>query len=375
MTQVIRYFDLYDKLYDSEYKLQTLSGKILSFILTFFGISLVFGQYLYYQQPIVFRDLAVEPVFCNNGDTANISLSIMVGMPCFFLHFDVLDSVGFMQLALNKSIQFNRIARNGSFIGVAKESVINVCMSCRGLLPDSECCNSCEQIEMISVVNGKPFIPSEWEQCNQTDNIDEYESCLIEGSVPINKVDTHIHIAPGRNIPGDRHSHDMSFQYPNLSLPHYINYFYIGEESDLLSIPLKDHRIRQDTVDPKVYRYSIMATPLNVINNTVMIHQFYEYSLLETHTDFSHNGYWPGIYFLIKFMPYGTTLRYYSKNLLHLLISSTGLLAGVYTMLTLLQGILQKDWSTKVPAAFKAPRQPVLAQEKEKPQLQEDLKE
>ena len=366
MSHTIKYFDLYDKYTDIEYTIQTLSSKIFSFLVTFFGIIILIFQYYSYQKPIIYRDLSVNNTFKNNAESINISLSVFVRMPCFFLHLDVLDSLGFTQLDVNKSVKFERIAKNGTSLGITKDSVTNICMSCKGLLPDSACCNSCEQIYMLLVMDNKEFNPKEWEQCdpNSPVSVDNEESCLVEGIIETNKVQGHFHIAPGKNLPSEKHDHDLSFQYPSLNIPHIINEIIIGHKSNLSHSTLIEKIKKIDGEEPIIHLYNLMITPITFIKNNKIIDQFYEYTFLESYYYYKGtHGHWPGIYFHFKFMPYNTVLYYISKNPLQLFSSSAGLLAGIFSLCTLIDSLLSRDWNVKVPQAFRN-SQPILIEEK-----------
>ena len=347
MSSVFVLFDLFDKQEENEFVAHTRSGNFISVLLSvitaFWSISAVFAIF----KPVYVRDLSIEPKITNEQELVNISLSVLVSMPCFFLHLDVLDTIGFAQLNINNTVTLRRMHKNGSIIGIANSSLADVCYPCYGLLGDTECCNSCEQLILLSILKNRVPTPNQWAQCTKGANTMVYpdEKCLLKGKISVNKVTGSFHIAPGRNVvnqPG--HAHDLSFASQNLDLSHRIDRMRFGPKIPRISEPIKNLWMIQSVKIPMVFRYSLMITPIRYIKNGETLKNGYEYTVLATHSPY-HNGmgYIPGIFFNYAFTPYTVDITNRNESPLQFISSFFGFLSGAYAIASLIEGIISRN--------------------------------
>jgi hypothetical protein len=94
----LRSLDIFDKFNDEELRVRTRSGTILSIFLAIFGGLYFAIKTVRFFTPKIYRDLAMTPSVVNQQDFVNISVSISVDLPCYFLHLDAIDILGISHL-------------------------------------------------------------------------------------------------------------------------------------------------------------------------------------------------------------------------------------------------------------------------------------
>jgi hypothetical protein len=152
--------------------------------------------------------------------------------------------------------------------------------------------------------------PNDWIQCREKKRpaASVEEKCLVKGKISVNKVPGTFHIAPGRNqiIDGTSgHSHDLSFDFPNLDLSHSIESIRFGPEIPTAHNPLRRIRVTQRPDMPMAYRYLMMVTPILYVKDGIERRRGYEYTAMITKRVV--NGLFreaPGIFFSYQFTPY-----------------------------------------------------------------------
>ncbi|KAK8889634.1 hypothetical protein M9Y10_034386 [Tritrichomonas musculus] len=359
MSSFFESIDLFDKVPQREdFTKETKYGHRLSITLFYIGSFLVIFEIIHYFVPDYIRELSIKQTNRNENKLVNISLSILVNLPCFFLHLDSIDSLGYNQLNINTTASFIRITREGREINRTKYFLEDVCQPCHGLLPEGYCCNSCEKLMTISNYFHKTPTPEKWPQCNksQGDSIKKKaemkanigspsEKCLVKGKISVNKVPGSFHIAPGRNVkslPG--HVHDTNFQFPHFDLSHSIHRLRFGPKVPRASNPLDDVNIHQLVNIPVFYKYTMIVTPIKFYKNGKFITKSFEYTSMAARypVTFLRAGMVPGIFFSYSFTPYTITVKGTSPSLLHAVASTTGMLSGMYAIASLLDEFFSK---------------------------------
>ena len=328
-----RSIDIFDKFDNDELTQRTKFGAFISVCLSIFTAIYLFIKVVRFFTPKIYRDLSLNCALIDEQEFVNISVAIKVNMPCYFLHFDAIDSIGVSQLDLNSTANMRRISKSGQMIGVANETLKDMCYSCYGVMPDDMCCNSCEQLVMMAMMKGMPVTPEKWEQCKGKSglrSISSDEKCLIKGKVSVNKVRGEFHIAPGRNAGrGSQHQHDLSFQFPSMDLSHSIESIRFGPLIPTANNPLKGLRITQNPQTPMHYTYVMMATPVIYIKDGHEKARGYEYTaLIASHR--TYHGQAPGIFFSYSFTPYTVTVNAKSRSLAQFVTSTSGFLSGAF---------------------------------------------
>jgi len=195
---ILAELDVYDKTEDGALIEPTRIGRYITLlVLTVSSLclaSVVIGAV----RGSFYRELLNEPVISDEHDLVNISLSVVVGLPCYFLHVDAMDAFGTAQLNLNSTVTLRRLSRGGRVIGVSNASISDRCGPCYGLLPPGACCDSCGYLTALARMKGAPVDTARWEQCRRGPapvDVSVSERCLVKGKITVNRVAGGFHIA------------------------------------------------------------------------------------------------------------------------------------------------------------------------------------
>jgi hypothetical protein len=336
MFDLFRDLDLFDKTDRDELKERSRIGSaftLATFCLTLLALAYHFTRML---RSDIYRELQITPTFTNQHELLNISLSVDVDLPCYFLHVDALDSLGSRQLDINTTVTLRRLSINGTVIGISNSTFGGVCLPCYGLAPEGHCCNSCDQLFFLSMISSRPPTPEKWIQCQQNGvtkpaDVSLDEKCRLKGKITANKIAGRFHIAAGRNSPGGpMHQHDLSFQFPDLSFRHKIEKIRFGPKLPTISEPLTDITHQQRTDGPAMYRYDLRVTPVLVYVNGRRRESGYEYQALQSQVRGA-----PGLFFSYGFSPYAVAVHVRTRKLAQEGASLAGFLAGVWALMSM----------------------------------------
>lgn len=377
MKQFLSSIDIYDKFSADEYRVRTVYGAILSFFLSMFGSILFFAQFIDFVIPDISRELLVNRNLTSNTDHVNISLSIAINQPCFFLTVGTLDSLGINKF-YNSTIRFMRYDRQGYFKGLANTSQnmninmsgkwkkqmrennpnyqqnTNRCLPCYGIRREGECCNSCEELYLLHKLKKKEPHPEKWEQCSGIGlnylekNISNDEMCVIKGRLTVNKVPGNFNIAHGSRSIYNTYGSDIfmrssiSDEYPFINLSHSIEKLRFGPGFPLLAHPLDEKvNIAQKSENLKTYKYDLVCTLVFLIKDGEIIAKSFEYKeLTSTFPVTPENKLVPGIFFYYQFTPYAVAVNLRSKPFSKFIGMTFGVLAGGYAITTLIDNFL-----------------------------------
>lgn len=338
MRTYLQYLDIFDKSTNDDFKLDTKSSAILSTILTAIGATIVSIHILGLIQPKFARYLNLEIQSLDQQELANVSLDVQVNMPCYFLHLDVVDNLGFNQLDINTTAKFHRLDVKGNELGLANETLSTTCHSCYGLLPEGSCCNSCEQTIILHLMNNRAVNAKDLPQCQGKNPGKVYvnEKCKIKGKVCLNKASGNFHIAPGANMKGrNGHFHDLSVNLPNYDLSHTITNMRVGPKIPLTFNPLRYHKQTQNPNQPIAYRYDLVVTPAIYKSGNKVLGRGYDYTAM-INRFFVHGGGAPGIFFHYSFTPYGVTVNATYLTIAQMFSSTFGFIAGLYALFSII---------------------------------------
>ena len=358
---ILRDLDLFDKFVNTDYATSTFGGRFFSMLFSVFGLVFITAEIAQYSKPIIYSDLLYSP-HLETENRVNFTFSIQVGQPCYYLHLDVLDNLGRNVLNIKKGATFKRMSQSDSYIGEANDSVQNICFPCHDFVPGKNCCfcsdiiNRMQELGM-SIRDNSDFI-KKYPQCTGDIElkVDETETCIIDATLPLYKTTTEFHIGTGRNlgIVKGQHTHDLSLGLIN-KMTHTIHDFYIDQRRNNTISPLRGKMYNKAA--PFIFMYDIKTTPVITTHNGKLIDSSYEYSLTEGHLTYHGSiSKDPGIYFNVHFSPMTVAHRIVTKNMMRLIVSSAGVLAGAFALITALNGLLSKFCSLdgpKMPIAFK----------------------
>jgi len=334
-------FDLFDKLANVDLVASTKSGKRISLCLAALWLVLFSAEVVRFVRPEYYRDLSLESEsVADVPELVNISLSLEVAMPCYFLHLDSLDVVGNHQLDINTTVTFRRVDARGKVFSITNRSAKGECGSCYGMLPDGECCQSCDMLLWLAVRQRREVRTDQWSQCRGLNrpisSKREAERCLLKGKISVNKVRGAFHVAPGRNVrAGAGHVHDLMNQIPGFDLSHKIERIRFGPKIPTAKQPLEGVSWRMRRV-PATSQYLLLVTPVIYRKNGRVVDRQFEYTSLGRHVEMMFGTFMlPGIFFHYSFSPYRVIVNARAKSFVQFVASTCGLLAGAFALAAL----------------------------------------
>ena len=338
MKAFLESIDVFDKSTNDDFKLSTKASAILSTFFSLFIITLIVLQVTSIFKPELVRDLNLEAQSLEDQELANVSIDIVINMPCYFLHLDVVDTLGMDQLDINTTAKFMRLTHDGKFIDYKNVSMKPVCYPCFGVLPEGYCCNDCQQLLFLHLIQGKAVDTSKMPQCQGRSRVGEMfknEKCRIKGKISLNKATGNFHIAPGFNIGnGLQHRHDVTEHIPNFDLSHKIQNMRVGRKIPLTYNPLNKYSAVQKPGQIIIYKYTLLVTPVVYKTKGRVIGNGYDYTAMISRYFGTPSS--PGIYFHYSFTPYGVTVNANYLSIGQMITSTAGFLSGIFAILTLI---------------------------------------
>ena len=335
----LEFFDLFDKNNSEELKSHTTTGNVLSLIITILGTVLFLAEFMLYASPDIYRDLSVDPSFGNGQELVNISLSVLVDTPCYFLHLDTIDSLGYQDLYVNSTITFRRMTPTRQIIGISNLTMKDDYGSCYNLSDHLLYC-TCEQLKYLAQLNKVKEEPEKWEQCkNKKDiKISMDEKCMIKGKLTVNKVRGNFHIAPGINVLNNPYGHSFNPML-NLKLTHKIERIRFGPHIPRTSNPLSNLNMKVDFPFGMLsYRYHCIVTPIKFVKDNQEVRRGYEYTVLPLLSLSS-----PMIFFDYTFTPYTIVVTLNRKSPLQFISSTFGVISGIFAIATLFDSLFDGE--------------------------------
>lgn len=351
MNKVRRFLssiDIFDKSLDDEFRIRTKTGAVISMIFSSIGMILFFAQMGYFVAPDVTRSLSLNRNITAGSSLVNISISLVVDFPCHLLHLDVLDTLGFTQLYAN-TVTRRRYSRDlRHFYGIAEYPQQGECGECYKIRPESECCNSCEELILLSLAKGQEPKPQEWKQCKNYSSTNQKpvsldESCLLKGKLTVNKVPGEFQVIFTRSM----YSKDAVFEYPNFNLSHIFGRLRFGPKIPVTSTPLEHSRIIQTTNEPVQVFYDLLCTAVVLTKDeTEVIARSFEYTTMRSIVGAGpEKTRQPGIYTIYQFTPYTVVVNYRMKQALEMVPTVLSVAAGAYFLASLVDSMLYKESS------------------------------
>lgn len=346
----MRHLDLFDKVSDASLRESTIYGKTASIIFLCVTATCLAAQLNGFLHPEIYRDLVTDANMIDHQERINISISVLVSSPCYYLHLDVLDIMGYKDLNINSTVTFRRIDRNGKMIEVAKQTLDTECRPCYGLLPEGRCCRTCERLINLAKAQGKPIQMEKWEQCGSNNitkkGVDRTEKCLVKGKVTINRINGNFHIAPGRNVKRRvRHTHDVHSVMDHLCMNHTLQRIRFGPKIPTVRQPLENVKMVSNAGISTNWRHLLLATPVIYKRNDKIVEQHgWEYQSMSVHEPIqSVLSHTPGIFFDYSFSPYAVLVHARTPSLLIYMSTTAAIMSGMFAILTLVESITDKE--------------------------------
>jgi hypothetical protein len=344
MRRFFESLDLFDKFSEEEYRVRTVSGAIISLCLMLVSSLFFFMQLHDFLIPDLRRDLFVNKSTPGLTAYVNISMSITVHFPCHFLHVDSGDVLGFSQTYAN-TVTLRRYSQNLSYLGNAEYPNRTGCASCFNVRPGSECCNSCEELYLLSKLKGQTPDPKSWPQCEGITTFPDLdEICLLKGKLTVNRVPGEFRVAFSRSL----YLHG-EFEFPNFNLSHSVERLRFGLKLPTAATPLDSVLVVQQDHLPMHYHYGITCTGIVFESDGVPLERGYEYGVVATASIASSDTLLtPGLYFQYAFTPYTIRVAYLSKPISGWMTSTFGILSGGFAIALMLDGLFYGEKSQRV---------------------------
>ena len=335
---MLREFDLFEKHESEGFVEETDTGRTLTFVVILVCAVANVSMVLWLLHTTFYRELSVASVLNDWQSLVNISLSVFVDMPCFFLHLDVFDAVGDRQVNVKSTVTFRRIDTERRVHGIENRTDANYCGPCYGMLPAGECCLTCEMLRKLARRRGAPVNLEMWEQCNGSyppRDIVKGEKCLVKGKITVNRVSGEFHIAAGVNNFENGHGHFVRDGTPNMMMRHKVERLRFGNKVPTASSPLVgNERIRNGTCTR--YQYYVLVTPLELYANGEFVRSGFEYNAYEAVNDPDS----PGLFFRYQFLPYTVAVQVRRPHLMVAYANMCCFLAGIYTIASLVMFVV-----------------------------------
>ena len=309
----MKYFshlDVFDKFANDDFKEHTSIGIHLSTTFSTLTIT-IFSIFLFRAiRPKVFRDLSLEPRVIDDTQLINVSLTVLVNMPCSYLRLNSFDSYGFNRGSLNTTATFRRVSPSRKIIGVYEQP------------------------------------PPGYIDLTLIRNINPGEKCIVQGKIIIKRVPGTFYISSGAqtdilSVLG------ILFQQTKYDLSHHITRLRFGPKVSYTKSRLEHVYNSQLAGIPQMSIYNLIVTPVIYMKNNKKIEEGYEYHVARSSL-YLTNGFSnpPGIYFSYSFTPYAIMINAHSGNVLLFLTSAFGVIAGIFAILSFTDLIFdQKDFT------------------------------
>lgn len=362
MKEFLKKIDAFDKIENQDLIISEDKMYYISQAMSFLSTFLIFAQIILMVTPKIHRDLSTDHIYSLRTDLVNVSLNFLINQPCEVLHLDILDSIGHKQLLVNDTLKWRRVNQEKGFMELYNKK--KQCHSCYDFYDNRFCCNGCEKLKEIYHSNNKTATPENWTQCKPENKqkFDPNEKCHVKGKISVNRVPGSFHLAIGQSIEDYGHQHILLDDYQTITFDHDIIDLRFGANIPMTSHPLRGTHIKS-TGEPFATEYNLIITPIVFYADGQYIEKGFEYVYFYSMT--YHLV--PGIYFYYSFTPYTIAVTWQSRSFRSFLISTGGLLSGIYAIFSMVSTFLEKSdqkkkkVETKAEAVAEKPEQKVAA--------------
>jgi hypothetical protein len=370
---MFRKLDIYPKFADSDVKVKTVPGAILT-ILTAAAMLILFSHELYrLVKPRTFDEVAVDTSRIGLMRTMPVSFNITISVPCNNVHLDAFDYEGNQQASGRHDIRRQRIDENGiaiqekewltreerrekgraqRILDSAKSS--SYCGSCYGAGKKGQCCNSCDDVIEAHKARGLPVDPAEsfsrWQQC-----VDEgyaslgKESCIYWGSVRVARVQGALFLSLIHDIkPFSKKTHDVSRISRAINLSHTIRSFQFGTPVPGSAPPLDGVTVLQAEKGLVAYNYHLSVVPMRWLSRRGFEVNTFKYSVAFSQKNITAriSRDVPGIYFHYDIAPFAVISKETAYTLWQFVTSVCAIVGGAFTCALFADQFLYRAMST-----------------------------
>lgn len=296
---------------DEEVRVRTQMGGLITLVCIIATLVLLSGEWTQFNTLVNIPQLVVD-----RDSNAKLDLNLDItfpSVPCDIINLDIMDAAGNLQFdILESGFTKIRIDANGKeleTVGFNADDVSkgkppsdeDYCGPCYGSRDQSKnkdagninekvCCQNCNDVRTAYMEVGWAFFDGkDIEQCEREGFVEEInkhlsEGCRLKGNALLNRIEGHLHFAPGKGFETKNgHYHDLSLyqRTPNLNFNHIINHFSFGKPieakakvmgADILTQPLDGRSVvlERDTHFHKFSYYTkVVPTRYEYLNKVV----------------------------------------------------------------------------------------------------------
>lgn len=341
---------------------------------------LVISELNAYLTPQITEELFVDTT---RGQKLKIHLDIIIPtISCSYLSIDAMDSTGEQHLHIEHNVYKRRLNLNGEPIEEAKKEDIAssttkkanetveaakpkeepkvICGDCYGAkLNETHCCNTCQDVIDAYRVKKWNALPENFDQCRDEKKLEgEFakkafdEGCEIFGTMEVNRMGGSFHIAPGKSFSVNHiHVHDVQpFSSSKFNTSHQINKLTFGDDLDNRLISSNHQPLDNLQVIAKetaiMYNYYLKIVPTMFVSHDgsriINTNQFSVTTHQKSAVSASGESAMPGVFFSYELSPLMVKYTERSNSFSHFLVNICGIIGGIFTVASLLDGILHK---------------------------------
>ncbi|KAL0079265.1 endoplasmic reticulum vesicle transporter-domain-containing protein [Phycomyces blakesleeanus] len=372
--QRFRRLDAYAKTLD-DFRIRTASGAAVTIVSGFVIAILLIFEISRFLSPTMDPEIIVD-----GGKSQRMSITFNAtfpNLPCYLLSLDVMDESGEHISGYEHDVFKVRLDKQGNEIEKEKaknpsDSIQNslsqptdgYCGPCYGANPNGvsePCCNTCEQVQKAYTDMGWKLNPDKAEQCvregwREKLEAQSQEGCNIHGALLVNKVRGNFHFSPGRAFAhGSAHVHDVRpYLASNHDFSHKLHSLQFGDQDlsarkhkrtpvDSLTNPL-DNTSWGNSESAMMYQYflKIVPTKFDYLSGDSFNTYQYSVSRQERNLREQSSGGLPGVFFMMDFSPMLVIYSEHRKSLASFLTSVCAIIGGIFTVASLLDGIIYR---------------------------------
>jgi len=379
LAQRLKSFD-YHSAIESEFRVRTSSGALLSVLTLFLISSLLYSEYYYNLTPNL-----REYVHVNATSPDGIQMEIDISFPkvnCALINVDSQDPIGqpqSMHIDRQHRIWKHRISPEGKMIGKrSKFELGNTlqeehhlreyaekrgmefyeeehdhgddgeedCGSCYGAGEENECCNTCDDVKRAYTRKGWQFNPKmDIVQCRRALNSHDMvgEGCNVHGIVALSSGGGNLHITPGHDLENfgktTTYSSLQDFinqAFETFDVSHKINTlrFGPGYPGEIHQLDNQERPVK-DAYGMYQYYIQIVPTLYKFLNGTEILTNQYSVTEHMRHVNpGSHKGL-PGVYFFYEVSALHVQIEEYRHGWIRFFTSVAGVVGGIFSAMSM----------------------------------------
>lgn len=344
----VQALDVYSKVHD-DYRIKTQSGGLISLTSFIIIVILFLSELRNYLKTEVIDHIIVD---------TSLNEKLPIGLNMTFPHLrcdeisvDTVDSIGENQVDIHGTLVKVNLDREGlpsKGDAVAKEGECLSCLEAGDVFEDGSkrCCNTCQDLKDAYSDAGLSY----YEILDSVDQCKLNFGCQVHGDVLVSKVAGNVHVALGKStVRNGKHVHEFNIKdvSDGFNTSHRIHRLEFGKRLDSIKSPLEgtSKYVKNGTFMFHYYLKLVPTLYTDASGNRIYTHQ-YSATANEKNVmvrDGELAGL-PGVFLVYEFTPFMVMKQEKVVPFTHFLTSVCAIIGGVFTVASLLDGILYKSY-------------------------------